>query len=117
MCSTYIEELNKLNEDIVLKQQKIKQLNNIITKNDLIYQKNIEEKQKKTDRIMSIIGTMLLRRDDHLINHVIHIYKQIMIINMKIKEHSNQKAILIDNLNNLYKDFEYLNIVLDYKKE
>ena len=69
MCSTYIEELNKLNEDIIIKQQKIKQINNIITKNDLIYQKNIEEKQKKTDRIMSIIGTMLLRRDDHLINH------------------------------------------------
>lgn len=117
MCSTYIEELNKLNEDIVIKQQKIKQLNNIITKNDVIYQKNIEEKQKKTDRIMSIIGTMTLRRDDHLINHVIHIYKQIMVINMKIKEHSNQKAILIDHLNNLDKELEYLNIVLNYKKE
>lgn len=117
MSLTYIEELNKLNQDIVLKQQKMKQLNNIIAKNDLIYQKNIEEKQKKTDRIMSIIGNMTLRRDDHLINHIIHIYKQIMIINMKIKEHSNQKAILIDHLNNLDKELEYLNIVLNYKKE
>ena len=117
MSLTYIEELNKLNQDIVLKQQKMKQLNNIIAKNDLIYQKNIEEKQKKTDRIMSIIGNMTLRRDDHLINHIIHIYKQIMIINMKIKEHSNQKAILIDHLNNLNKEVEYLTIVLNYKKE
>ena len=117
MSLTYIEELNKLNQDIVLKQQKIKQLNNIIDKNDVIYQKNIEEKQKKTDRIMSIIGNMTLRRDDHLINHIIHIYKQIMVINMKIKEHSNQKAILIDHLNNLNKELEYLTIVLNYKKE
>jgi hypothetical protein len=117
MSLTYIEELNKLNQDIVLKQQKMKQLNNIIAKNDLIYQKNIEEKQKKTDRIMSIIGNMTLRRDDHLINHIFHIYKQIMIINMKIKEHSNQKAILIDHLNNLNKEIEYLTIVLNYKKE
>ena len=117
MSLTYIEELNKLNQDIVLKQQKMKQLNNIIAKNDLIYQKNIEEKQKKTDRIMSIIGNMTLRRDDHLINHIIHIYKQIMIINIKIKEHSNQKAILIDHLNNLNKEIEYLTIVLNYKKE
>ena len=117
MSLTYIEELNKLNQDIVLKQQKIKQLNNIIDKNDVIYQKNIEEKQKKTDRIMSIIGNMTLRRDDHLINHIIHIYKQIMVINMKIKEHSNQKAILIDHLNNLNKEVEYLTIVLNYKKE
>lgn len=117
MSLTYIEELNKLNQDIVLKQQKIKQLNNIIAKNDLIYQKNIEEKQKKTDRIMSIIGNMTLRRDDHLINHIIHIYKQIMIINMKINEHANQKAILIDHLNNLNKEVEYLTIVLNYKKE
>jgi hypothetical protein len=117
MSLTYIEELNKLNQDIVLKQQKMKQLNNIIAKNDVIYQKNIEEKQKKTDRIMSIIGAMTLRRDDHLINHIIHIYKQIMIINIKIKEHSNQKAILIDHLNNLNKEVEYLTIVLNYKKE
>ena len=74
MSFTRIEEINKLHEDILLKQQKIKQLNNIILKNDIIYQKNIEEKQKKTDRIMSIIGNMTLRRDDHLINHIIHIH-------------------------------------------
>jgi hypothetical protein len=35
---------------------------------------------------------------------------------MKIKEHSNQKMILLDHLNNLDKEVEYLNIVLDYKK-
>jgi hypothetical protein len=117
MSFTRIEEINKLHEDILLKQQKIKQLNNIIVKNDIIYQKNIEEKQKKTDRIMSIIGNMTLRRDDHLINHIIHIYKQILIINMKIKQHSNQKAILLDHINNLNKEVEYLTIVLNYKKE
>ena len=117
MSFTRIEEINKLHEDIVLKQQKIKQLNNIIIKNDIIYQKNIDEKQKKTDRIMSIIGNMTLRRDDHLINHIIHIYKQILIINVKIKEHYNQKTILLDHINNLNKEEEYLNIVLNYKKE
>ena len=117
MSFTRIEEINKLHEDILLKQQKIKQLNNIIVKNDIIYQKNIEEKQKKTDRIMAIIGNMTLRRDDHLINHIIHIYKQILIINVKIKEHSNQKAILLDHINNLNKEVEYLTIVLNYKKE
>jgi hypothetical protein len=115
MTSTNLDEIDKLNKDIFTKQEKIIQINTVINNNELIYEKNILEKQKKTDRIMSIIGEMTLRRDDHLINHVIHIYKQILVINMKIKEHTKQKKILTDHLHILQKELEYLNIVLNYK--
>jgi len=115
MTSTNMDEIEKLNKDIFTKQQKIIQINNVINNNELKYENNIMEKQKKTDRIISIIGEMTLRRDDHLINHVIHIYKQILVINMDIKEHAKQKKILIDHLHTLQKELEYLNIVLNYK--
>lgn len=115
MTSTNLDEIDKLNKDIFTKQEKIIQINTVINNNELIYEKNILEKQKKTDRIMSIIGEMTLRRDDHLINHVIHIYKQILVINMKIKEHTKQKKIFTDHLHTLQKELEYLNIVLNYK--